>query len=153
MVRAQLTAIPRRREMTKSTLCSWLEYVFGQRVNTRVQEAMKFGNSEIFRENSGGGSTLGSRSCSWGPRDVCEEPALASSFGRIREIRPKYECGVLSWCSGIDSWFNCHHGSSGIDHLSTRWMERCKNSTSRPRALSVSDTDLVVRCHSCGAYQ
>src|SRR5277367_6735 len=79
MMRAQLMAIPRRREITKSTLRLWVEYVFGQRVNTREQAAMKFGNSEIFPENSGGGSTLGSQRCSWGPRDVCEESALASS--------------------------------------------------------------------------
>ena len=46
--------------------------MWGQRVNTRVQAAMKFENSEILPENSGGGLTLGS----W---DVCEESALASS--------------------------------------------------------------------------
>src|SRR5277367_645336 len=87
--RAQLMAIPLRREITKSTLRSWVEYVFGQRVNTREQAAIKFRNLEIFPENSGGGSTLGSRS-SWGPVDVCEDLTcsawVASSFWIRRSI-------------------------------------------------------------------
>src|SRR5277367_5828486 len=87
MVRAQLMAIPRRREITKSTLRSWVEYVFGQRVNTREQAAMKFGNSEIFPENSGGGSTLGSRRCSWRPVDVCEDPTCSAWVASSSWIR------------------------------------------------------------------
>src|SRR5208282_1370019 len=111
MVRAQLMAIPRRREMTKSTLRSWLEYVLGQRVNTREQAAMKLGNSAIFPENSGGGSTLGSRSCSWGPRDVCKDSTLASSCSMRRNA---------SLWAATSSLYSAMVGSSALGECSER---------------------------------
>src|SRR5271155_5949878 len=39
---------------------------------------IKFRNLEIFPENSGDGSTLGSWRCSWRPVDVCEDPTCSA---------------------------------------------------------------------------
>ena len=83
MSTAQERAVPRRREMTKRTLCSSVTYVCGHIVKVRVHWDIKLRNSETFPENSGGRGNFGSRRpfvC------VVEEERVGVSIGKLESL-------------------------------------------------------------------